>query len=130
MVLVDTNVLAYLMIQGDRTSAAQELYARDPDWRSEGFVLVEFSNILATYMRTKAMTREVGVRLLAQAQTLIPGLTSVLHAQALETAMQFGISAYDASFITLARQLRVKLVTDDAKLRAAVPNWTASLTGA
>lgn len=129
MVLVDTNILAYLMLEGDRTSAAQELYARDPDWRSEGFVLVEFSNILATYVRTKAMTREVGTRLLAQAQILIPGLTSVLHAQALETAMQFEISAYDARFITLARQMRLKLVTEDAKLRAAVPDWTVSLTG-
>jgi predicted nucleic acid-binding protein len=130
VVLVDTNILAYLTIQGDRTSAAQELYARDPDWRSEGFILVEFSNVLATYVRTKAMTREVGTRLLAEAQTLLPGLTSVLHAQALETAAQFGISAYDARFITLARQLRVKLVTEDVKLRAAVPNWTVSLADA
>lgn len=130
MVFIDTNILAYLMIQGDRTSAAQELYARDPDWRSEGFILVEFSNILATYVRTKAMTREVGARLLAEAQTFVPGLTSVPHAHALETAMQFEISAYDARFITLARHMRVKLVTEDAKLRAAVPNWTVSLAAA
>ncbi len=75
-------------------------------------------------------TREVGTRLLAQAQILVPGLTSVLPAQALETAMQFEISAYDARFITLARHMRLKLVTEDAKLRAAVPDWTVSLTGA
>lgn len=130
MVLVDTNILAYLTIQGDRTSAAQELYVRDPDWRSEGFILVEFSNVLVTYVRTKAMTPEVGTRLLAEAQILLPGLTSVLHTQALETAIQFGISGYDARFITLARQMRVKLVTEDIKLRAAVPTWTVSLADA
>ncbi len=130
MVVIDTNILAYLMIEGDRTSAAQELHARDSDWHSEGFVLVEFSNILATYVRMKAMAPEVGTRLLAQAPTLVPGLTNVLHAQVLETAMQFKISAYDACFITLARQVRLKLVTEDAKLRAAVPDWTVSLTDA
>lgn len=130
MVVIDTNILAYLMIEGDRTSAAQELHARDPDWRSESFVLVEFSNILATYVRMKAMAREVGARLLAQAQTFVPGMTNVLHAQALETAVQFQISAYDARFITLARQMRLKLVTEDAKLRAAAPDWTVSLADA
>ena len=40
MVVVDTNVVAYLLIEGDRTAEAQALYARDPDWRSEGFLLV------------------------------------------------------------------------------------------
>jgi predicted nucleic acid-binding protein len=130
MVLVDTNILAYLMIEGDRTSAAQELYARDPDWCSEVFVLVELSNILATCIRTKAMTREAGTRLLAEAQTLVPSLTSVAHAQALENAMQFEISAYDARFIALARQTRAKLVTEDARLRSAVPDWTISLAKA
>jgi hypothetical protein len=47
VVLVDTNILAYLLIEGDRTSAAQALNARDPDWRSEGLILVEFSNVLS-----------------------------------------------------------------------------------
>ena len=130
MVLIDTNILAYLMIAGDRTSAAQELYARDPDWRSEEFMLVELSNILATYVRTRAMTREIGIRLLAQAQTLVPGPSSVSPAQALEAAMQFDISAYDARFIALARQMRVKLITEDTRLRAAVPTWTISLASA
>jgi predicted nucleic acid-binding protein len=41
--------------------------------------------------------------------------------------MQFGISAYDARFISLAKQLKLKLVTEDAKLRVAVPTWTISL---
>jgi predicted nucleic acid-binding protein len=42
VVLVDTNILAYLMIQGERTAAAQQLFERDSDWCSEAFVMVEF----------------------------------------------------------------------------------------
>ena len=129
MVLVDTNILAYLLIEGDRTAAAQELYARDPDWRSEGFILVEFSNVLATQVRAKTLAREQGTRLLADARALIPEPASVPHADALQTANQFGISAYDARFIVVAMQMKLKLITEDTKLRSAVPSWTASLAG-
>lgn len=130
MVLVDTNVLAYLMLEGDRTSAAQELFERDADWRSEAFIMVEFSNVLTTYVRTKVLSRDQGLKLLAGAEKLVPVLTSVQNARALEVATQFGISAYDARFVALAIQMKVKLVTEDAKLRAAVPSWTVSLAGA
>jgi predicted nucleic acid-binding protein len=130
VVLVDTNVLAYLMLEGDRTSAAQELFERDADWRSEAFIMVEFSNVLTTYVRTKVLSRDQGLKLLAGAEELVPELTRVQHARALETATQFGISAYDARFIALAIQMKVELVTEDAKLRAAVPSWTVSLADA
>jgi len=127
VVLVDTNIIAYLMIRGDRTAAAQQLFERDSDWCSETFVMVEFSNVIATYVRTGALTQAQGTKLLAEAQAHLPTLHSVVNTQALETAMQFKISAYDARFISLARQLKLKLITEDAKLRIAVPAWTMSL---
>lgn len=130
MVLVDTNILAYLMIEGDRTAAAQKLFERDSDWCSEAFAIVEFSNMLAAYVRTKALTQTQGVRLLTEAQTLMSTLHNIANMQALETASEYEISAYDARFISLAKQLKQKLVTEDTKLRVAVPSWTISLAEA
>lgn len=127
MVLIDTSILAYLLIEGDRTDAAHALFAQDPDWRSEAFVLVEFSNVIATYVRTKALTRVQGADLLVEAEQRMQRLINLPHAHALETAAEFGISAYDARFIAVAKQLGVKLITEDAKLRAAAPSWTRSL---
>ncbi len=127
MLIVDTNVLAYLLIEGDRTRAAQTLYERDPDWRSEAFILVEFSNVLATYVRTRALAVEESLELLARAQALMPSLASGSHAHALETAAQLRISAYDGRFISLAKELGTKLITEDAKLRSAAPQWTLSI---
>ena len=130
MLLVDTNILAYMLIEGDRTQAVQQLFARDPDWCSEAFVMVEFSNILATCVRHRTLTQAQGVQLLTDAHMLLPTLHNVAHDQAFETAMQFGISASDARLITLARQLKSKLITEDANLHAAVPAWTLSLADA
>jgi predicted nucleic acid-binding protein len=127
VVLVDTNILAYLIIEGDRTASAQKLFERDSDWCSEAFVMVEFSNVIATYVRTAALSQPQGSRLLTEVQAHLPTLHNVVNAQALEAAMQYGISAYDARFISLARQLKLKLVTEDVKLRTAVPSWTISL---
>jgi predicted nucleic acid-binding protein len=130
VILVDTNILVYLLIEGDRTASAQALYVRDPDWRSEAFILVEFSNVLATYVRARVLTLEKAKALLADAQTRLPALTTLPHAQALEIATQFGVSSYDARFLALAKQLRVKLVTEDTKLLAAVPSLTRPLSEA
>jgi predicted nucleic acid-binding protein len=130
VVLVDTNIIAYLMIRGNRTAAAQQLYERDSDWCSEAFVMVEFSNVIATYVRTRALTQAQGTKLLAESQVHLSTLHNVVNTQALESAMQFGISAYDARFISLAKQLKMKLITEDVKLRVAVPALTMSLDDA
>jgi predicted nucleic acid-binding protein len=130
VVLVDTNIIAYLMIRGNRTAAAQQLYERDSDWCSEAFVMVEFSNVIATCVRTRALTQAQGTKLLAESQAHLSTLHSVVNTQALESAMQFGISAYDARFISLAKQLKMKLITEDVKLRVAVPALTMSLDDA
>jgi predicted nucleic acid-binding protein len=99
-------------------------------WCSEAFVMVEFSTIPATYIRAKALTQAQGIRLLTEAQTLISTLHNIAHMQTLETEIEYEIPAYNARFISLAKHLKQKLVTEDMKLRAAVPSWTFSLADA
>lgn len=126
LVVVDTNVVAYLLIEGDRTAQAQALYGRDPDWRSEGFLLVEFCNLLATYVRAGRLEGDAAADLLASAERTLTGVVSLPHARALALAAEFGVSAYDARFLAVARQLGAKLVTEDARLRQAAPGMTQS----
>lgn len=130
MVVVDTNILAYVLLEGDYSRQAQALLALDPDWRSEAFILVEFSNLLATYVRSGALARRAAERLLAEAQSRMRGLLDVPHAKALAVAADLAISAYDARFIAAAQALRAKLVTEDARLRAAAPAFTRTLADA
>jgi len=131
MLLVDTNVVVYLLIAGDYTAAAQQLRARDSDWRSEAFLLIEFTNLLASSIATKRMTLSLAQDLLAKATALFDGkLGRIPHNSVLATAARHRVSAYDARFLALAGQLGRRLVTEDTKLRAAAPALTQSLAEA
>ena len=128
MVLVDTNILAFLLIEGDRTTKAQELYVLDSDWHSDEFILVEFSNILATYVRTGDLTAAKAMGLLREAEGLLSrSLGSVPHAAALATANRYRVSVYDARFLVAAESHGTRLITEDQSLRKAAGGLALSL---
>lgn len=57
MIVVDTNVLAYLYLPGEYTAAAEALLAHDPDWAAPVLWRSEFRNILAGYLRVSVRRR-------------------------------------------------------------------------
>jgi predicted nucleic acid-binding protein len=131
MLLVDTNVVAYLLIEGNHTEAAQQLRRRDPDWRSEAFLLVEFTNMLASSIANKRMTFRLAQDFLGKAVALFDGkLRSMSPASVLAAAVRHGVSAYDARFLALAKTIGLPIVTEDKKLRTAAPELTQSLADA
>ena len=131
MLIVDTNVLAYLLIEGDHTTAARLLHRRDDDWRSEAFIMIEFTNVLIASIAARRMNLVLAQRFLADATSLLHGkLALIPHESVLSLAVQYRVTAYDARFLALAQQLDWRLVTEDAKLRAAAPKLTQSLAEA
>jgi predicted nucleic acid-binding protein len=122
---------AHLLIDGDLTTTALALRRRDPDWRSEAFFMVEFTNILVASVAAKRMNLVMAERCSLEARSLVSGkLARVPHAPVLATAAQYRVSAYDARFLALAQQLGSRLVTEDLKLRSAAPALTQSLSEA
>jgi len=105
--------------------------ARDPDWRSEAFLLIEFTNVLASSIARKRMTLSLAEDLLAKAVVLFDGkLARIPHASVLTIAARYQVSAYDARFLALADQLGSRFLTEDARLRTAAPALTQSLAEA
>jgi len=127
VVVVDTNILAYLLIDGEQTKAARKLFQQDAEWKSEGFLLIEFSNILATYERRGNLSQSQADKLLGEATDVMSHLVTLPHQDVLVGARRYGVSAYDARFLILAERERTNLVTEDARLRAAAPAITCSL---
>jgi len=131
VLIVDTNVLAYLLIEGDHTAAARLLHRRDDDWRSEAFIMIEFTNVLTASIAARRMNSVLAQRFLAEATSLLHGkLALIPHDSVLSLAVQYRVTAYDARFLALAQQLDCRLVTEDAKLRTAAPKLTQSLAEA
>ncbi|MBV8342201.1 MAG: type II toxin-antitoxin system VapC family toxin [Gammaproteobacteria bacterium] len=128
MQVIDTNIVAYLLLQGDRTAAARALFTRDPDWHSDSLVLVEFCNVLATMVRARLLRASQAREALSKAEQILePRLHPATHDASVAAAEEFGVSVYDARFLVVARALATRLVTEDAKLRRAASALTQSL---
>ncbi len=131
MKVVDTNIVVYLLLQGSHSEAARALHTADSDWQSESFLMAELVNVLASSMRIAKRPLADSLRTLAEAQYLMSaGLRNAPDGDVLNAAAHFGISGYDARFLVVARALGEPLVTEDARLRRAAPEFTCSLVQA
>jgi len=129
VIVVDTNILAYLYLPGDYTAHAEAMLERDPDWAAPVLWRSEFRNILAGYMRRGTLTFEQARDLQAEAESLLTGSEHDVDSQrVLELVRDSDCSAYDCEFVALALRLDTKLVTMDAKLLQAFPGRAVSLT--
>lgn len=131
MLVVDTNIIAPLYVRSALTDAVARLFAQDRIWRTEPLALIELSNVLITYERARYITAATARDCLNRAAAFLqPNLFRVSHEAALDAALRYGTTAYDARFLALAQQLSSPLVTEDAKLRTAAPKLTQSLAEA
>lgn len=128
MIVVDSNVLAYLYLPGERTADAEALLEQDPEWAAPVLWRSEFRNILAGYTRRKTLTFEQACGLQSEAEDLLSGSEFEVDSRAvLELVRDSDCSAYDCEFIALAIKLDTKLVTADKKVLRAFPNRTMAL---
>ena len=130
MIVVDTNVLAYLYLPSEYTAQAEALLERDPQWAAPVLWRSEFRNILAGYIRRSTLTFEQARDIQAEAENLLSGAEHDVDSQrVLELVRDSDCSAYDCEFVALAMNLGVALVTMDAKLLRAFPARALPLSG-
>ena len=130
MIVVDSNILAYLYLPGEFTAAAEALLEREPEWAAPPLWRSEFRNILAGYLRRGLLNFEQASSLQAEAEALMHGFEFEVHSrEVLELVRDSDCSAYDCEFVALANRLATKLVTMDKKVLRAFPKRTVSLVG-
>ncbi len=122
MIVVDSNVLAYLYLPGEHTAAARELLERSPDWAVPPLWRSEFRNILAGFLRRGTLTFDQACDVQGEAEGLLQDSEYEVDSRVvLQLVRGSECSAYDCEFIALARQLETTLVTMDKQLLRAFP---------
>ncbi len=129
MIVVDTNVIAYLAMPSPYTEAAEQLLIREPEWVAPVLWRSEFRNVLTRYMRKGLIRFEQALEIQAEMESLFQGREyEVASLDVLSLANQSKCSAYDCEFIALAEGLGIRLVTMDRKLVSCFPDTATLLT--
>ena len=130
MIVIDANILIYSLIECEYSPLVHKLREKDADWRTTALCLHETLNVLATYQRSKVLTLAQCHKLLEHADRFINvAQCEVKMDAALTIAAKYAITGYDAQYVALAQSLNSPLITEDRKLRTAVPEVAVSMQG-
>lgn len=121
--VVDASVGIKLFMNEDLSEVADLLFARlaaqpAPQFYVPDLFYVECANILWKYVHRFGYSPENARQDVADLRTLalVTISTADLIEPALDLALTHGITAYDASYVALAQQLDLPLITADAPL--------------
>lgn len=128
MIVVNTNILAYLVINGEFTGQAEDVLRKDPYWVSPPLWQSELSNLLTGYIRRDAITLSTAQEFMNFAIEIMgKGTTAVSPNTVLGLAASSTCSSYDCEFVALAQSLGIPLVTNDNQVLKEFPGTAISL---
>jgi len=117
VIAADTNLIAYLLLEGEHTSLAEQVLERDSHWIAPLLWRSEFRNVLALYVRQDLLSPEHALSFMELGEMLMGGREYVLTSDSvLGLATSSGCSAYDCEFVALAQQEEVSVVTSDRRV--------------
>ena len=127
MIVVDSNIIAYLMIPSDRTKEVEKLLLKDSEWIAPLLWRSEFRNILTLYMKQSQMSMVLAEQTIARAENLLREREyGVLSSDVLVLTYEKSLSAFDAEYVVLAINFGVPLITVDKKLLKEASEYAVS----
>ncbi len=114
MIVADANLLAYLVMPGERTDEAVAVLTKDPTWVAPVLWRSELRSVVHKYVTRGDLTVARAVALLDQADEVLGGREGEVDSQAvLVLASRSGCTTYDCEYVALANSLNIPLVTTD-----------------
>lgn len=128
MIVADTNIISYLFLPTVYSEQASRLYLQDAEWAAPSLWRSEFRNVLALYIRQQILSLPEALAIQEEAEALMAEREfTVTSVPVLTLAASSQCSAYDCEFVALAKQLSVKLVTQNKKILREFPEIAESL---
>ena len=119
MIVADNNLLVYYYVEGRFSEEVRHVRLRDPDWVVPALWPSEFLNVMWQYVRQDVFTEADALRRYREAENIV-NLHPLPPADlVLRLAVEHGVTAYDATYAALARQLALEHITYDEKVLQA-----------
>ena len=127
MIVVDTNIIAYLILPGEQTQLVEQVLAKDNRWLVPPLWKSEFRNVLALYLRQEQVTIDQARAIMTRAERLFARSEYPVTSEAVFSLVnRSNCSAYDCEFVALAKELSLLLVTADKKVLRDFPETAVS----
>jgi predicted nucleic acid-binding protein len=126
MIVADTNLIAYLLIAGPFSDAAQRAFDRDGVWLAPDVWRHELLNVLATSVRNQLLAHEKALEVWAHAPAFVKD-AEVPPLEVLGLSVSSKFATFDCYYVVLARKLATRLVTADKKLLVQFPDVAVSI---
>ena len=127
MIVVDTNVIAYLMLPGEQTQLVEQVMAKDNRWLVPPLWKSEFRNVLTLYLRQGQVTIDQIRAIMTRAERLFNRSEYPVTSEVVFTLVNRShCSAYDCEFVALAKELSLLLITADKKILREFPETAVS----
>ena len=128
MIVVDVNVIVYLLTETPQRELARRVREHDGDWLVPPLWRHEMLNLLVTLTRQDVLDASSALTLWRNALALLGTREQQPDMEhALSLAIEHGISAYDAQYVALAAALGASLVSEDKKLQRLLPQRAVSM---
>lgn len=128
MIVVDTNIIAYLYISGQRSEQSARLLSTEPDWHAPILWRSECRSVLAQYLRKQLLSFDEALLIIQQAEKLlIDKEYEISSAHVMQLVNSSHCSAYDCEYVALAQHLDTPFVTADKKILREFPETAKSL---
>ena len=128
MIVVDTNILAYLYLPTEHTQKVEDLLSKDPDWIAPTLWRSELRNVLALYLRKNILTFEQALAIQGEAEALLQDNEYFVNSHdVLQLVKNSECSAYDCEFVALAQSMNVQMITMDKKILKNFPETATPL---
>ena len=128
MIVVDTNILAYLYLPTEHTQKVEALLAKDPEWIAPTLWRSEFRNVLALYLRKHLLTSDQALAIQSEAEALLQDNEYFVNSHdVLQLVQNSECSAYDCEFVALAQSMNVQMITMDKKILKNFPETAIPL---
>ncbi len=128
MIVVDTNIISYLFLSGERSEQSEHLLSANAHWAAPLLWRSEFRSVLGQYLRKKLLDFRQCLEIVHQAEALMTSREyQVSSTQVMKLLSTSACSAYDCEFVALAKDLDRPLITEDKKILSIFPKIARSV---